>query len=205
MEREAFELRGREESKGFLRKFDPIYAILMVAVLIAVGFNIVLSRQLRSMKGSRAEVSGTLAGPQQTLEGDMVPGFKTVDLQGRPSGIVYDLSKKYLVYIFSPACEVCKHELPMWNSIAAEARAKERSVLAVSIEPLDLTKAELKNQNLEFDVLIMPSMAVQRAYRVVSIPQVMLINARGTVEWVHYGALRQDQVTELLSKMDSGS
>jgi peroxiredoxin len=205
MEREVVEAKTRRERKGMLRKFDPIYAILMVAVLIAVGFNIVLSRQLRTVKARPGDVTGTLAGPPQAQPGDMVPAFKTVDLQGKPSGVVYDLSKKYLLYVFSPSCEVCKHELPMWGSIAADARAKQWSVFAVSIDPLELTQAELKNQNLGFDVLIMPNMALRRAYRVVSIPQVMLVNARGVVEWVHYGALKQDDITELLTKINSGS
>lgn len=205
MEREVVEAKPRGEGKGMLRRFDPVYAVLMVAVLIAVGFNVVLSRQVRTLKVRPAEVSGTLAGPPQTQAGDMVPAFKTVDLQGKPSGIVYDLSKKYLVYVFSPACEVCKHEMPMWSSIAADARAKQWSVFAVSIDPLELTQAELKNRDLGFDVLIMPNMAVRRAYRVVSIPQVMLVNARGVVEWVHYGALKQDEITELLTKINAGS
>ena len=205
MEREIVESKPRREGKGMLRKFDPIYALLMVAVFVAVGFNIVLSRQLRTIKGRPAAVAGTLAGPPQTQAGDMVPAFKTVDLQGRPSGIVYDLSKRYLVYVFSPSCEVCKHEIPMWGSIAADARAKNWSVFGVSIDPLELTQAELKNRDLGFDVLIMPNMAVRRAYRVVSIPQVMLVNARGVVEWVHYGALRQDEMTELLTKINAGS
>lgn len=205
MEREVVESKPRREGKGMLRKFDPVYAVLMVAVLIAVGFNIVLSKQIRSIKARPAEVAGALAGPPQTQAGDMVPAFKTVDLQGKPSGIVYDLSKKYLVYVFSPSCEVCKHEIPMWGSLAADARAKQWSVFGVSIDPLELTQAELKNQDVGFDVLIMPNMAVRRAYRVVSIPQVMLVNARGVVEWVHYGALKQEQITELLTKMNAGS
>ena len=42
-------------------------------------------------------------------------------------------------------------------------------------------------------------MSVQRAYRIVAVPAVMVVSQGGTVEWTHYGALTEDLHRDLLS------
>jgi predicted transcriptional regulator len=47
----------------------------------------------------------------------------------------------------------------------------------------------------------MPDQAVVRAYRVVSIPQLIVVSKRGVVDWVHYGALKDAHISELFPTM----
>lgn len=77
---------------------------------------------------------------------------------------------------------------------------KNYIVLGLSIDSED-TIADLSKVDVNFEVCVMPSKPVQRAYRVVAVPLVMLVSPQGSVEWVHYGALSDDKTKEISSIM----
>lgn len=191
---------GKGTSKWKL--FDLAYLVLIAAVIIAVIFIIKLSNQNALLRSELQASSGALAGPPSAEPGDFVPAFKSVDLTGQPAGLVFDGTKKALILIFSPACDVCSHEIPTWNRIAKQVSSKNCIVRGISLDSIESSQESLKNRDLQFETLIMPNMSIRRAYRVISIPQTIIVSAQGTIEWVHYGALTKDKVTELLSRID---
>lgn len=144
-------------------------------------------------------VSDRLSGPPFAQPGDMVPPFEAADLDGNKIVVTYDGSARRLLFIFSPVCSVCVEEVPKWNQIAQLARSRNFSAFGVSLKAADLTKASLPDVRRDFDVLIMPTMAIQRGYRVVAEPVVFLISKQGTVDWVHYGRLNDQRIAELSS------
>lgn len=193
--------------KGKWNFFDPAYIVLVMAVILAMGYAIKISRQNATLQRRGREYSenfNTLCGPHSTQPGDIVPAFKTVDLGGRPAEVGYDGSQKLLIFIFSPMCGVCMHEVPLWNHIAGSAAQNKFRVHGISIDSLADTKKNVIGKDVSFDTLIMPDMPTRRAYRVVSIPQVMIVSSHGTVEWVYYGSMTQDKLTELQSKLKEG-
>jgi peroxiredoxin len=197
-------LQGLGKPRKFV-VFDLAFIILLIAAAVAVAFVVKLARQNAQLKTGMAEISGTLAGPQSAEVGDIVPGFKTTDLAQQPTEIVYDGSTKFLIFIFSPECGTCVVELPDWNRIASEARGLGYTVRGISLDPLDASRKNLASRNISFDILIMPDRSIQRAYRVVSIPEVLLVSGQGKIEWAHYGAMSRQTTEELLAKLRSGS
>jgi peroxiredoxin len=185
---------------NILRRLDPAYIILLVALVVAAFWIMKLSRGQAATLRAMANVEGTLSGPQSAEAGDIVPPFKTQSLSGEPAEITYNGTSKYLLYIFSPSCDVCQHEIPTINKLYPRLQENGCQVKGVSIDDIDRSRERLQGKELAFDVLIMPNMAVQRTYRVVSVPQIMLVSAKGQVEWVHYGALTGDNLSGLLSK-----
>lgn len=183
------------------RLFDAANIILLIAVAIAILWIVKLTRDQAALKRSKSGVEGTLSGPQNSQVGDMVPPFKTVNLSGEPAAIAYDGTSRYLLFIFSPRCDVCLNEIPTLNNLSARVRAGGCEVKGISIDSPAESKQNLKDKELAFETIIMPNMAVQRTYRVVSIPQVMLVSSKGLVEWVHYGALTSNAEAELLSEV----
>ena len=181
--------------------FDAANIILLIALAVAIGCIVNLSRDKASVKRSTVGVEGTLSGPQSSQVGDILPPFKSVNLSEEPAEINYDGSSKYLLFIFSPKCDVCEHEIPTLNKLSSRLRASGYQVKGISIDSINESRQNLKDKELAFETLIMPNMAVQRTYRVVSIPQIMLVSSKGQVEWVHYGALTDDKTTSLLSKV----
>ena len=183
------------------RLFDAANIILLIAVAIAILWIVKLTRDQAALKRSKSGVEGTLSGPQDSQVGDMVPPFKTLSLSDEPAEISYDGTSRYLLFIFSPKCDVCLNEIPTLNNLSPRFRASGYQIRGISIDSPVESKQNLKDKDLAFETLIMPNMAVQRTYRVVSIPEVMLVSSKGIVEWVHYGALTPDTVSGLLSKV----
>jgi peroxiredoxin len=175
--------------------------VLLLGISIAVGLIITLSRDKARLRSELANTSGTLCGPQSAQIGDILPAFKAAGMDGAWTEVEYDGSHRYLFVIFSPVCGVCDHELPAWNRVAKAAESINIIVRGISLDPLDETRRNLKEKQVDFETLIMPGMSIRRAYRVVSIPQIMIVSASGYVEWVHYGAMTSGKEEELLSRL----
>ena len=182
--------------------------IMMLALVVAFIFlvvlfrnNLQLTKETMALKAGAANVSGTIVGPPSVELGDIVPSFEAVSIAGQPTTVRYDGSSKYLLYLFSVRCSVCEGELPKWNQIASRAKVKNHKVFGLSIDSED-AKGELSKLNRDFDLLLLQSKPVQRAYRAVAIPLVMFVSAEGTVEWVQYGALSNERLKDILSLID---
>ena len=188
------------------RRFvDLSYVILVVAVLIALVFIVLLSsenlkqrRVQAQLKSRLASAMGTISGSPEAQKGDIVPGFEGVSLSGKPARVVYDGRFKYVLFIFSVQCDACLDEIPTWNSIVRRIKNEKYIVLGVIERSSSVTVPPV-----DFDLVPIPDMSVQRAYRVVAVPQVMVVSENGKVEWVHYGTLSDPTTTELLSIIDA--
>lgn len=189
------------------RLVDLSYGVLVVAVVIALVFIVLLSKEnlkqrkvQAQLKSRLASAMGSISGSPEAQKGDIVPGFEGVSLSGKAARVVYDGRSKYVLFIFSVQCGVCLDEIPTWNSIVRRIKNEEYTVLgmiegssSVTVPPVD------------FDLVPFPDMSVQRAYRVVAVPLVMVVSENGKVEWVHYGTLIDATTTELLSVIDANS
>lgn len=191
--------------------------ILTLAVVISLFFLFLFAKDRTKLKekildsekrNRQVELSvslssDSLSGPPLAQVGDVVPPFEAANLDGKNIVVTYNGSEKRLLFIFSPVCRVCVEEVPKWNRIAKLAKSAGYSVFGVSIKPAEVTQANLPEVKRDFDVLIMPNMAIQRAYRVVVEPVVLLVSQQGTVDWVHYGRLNEQGIAELSSLIEA--
>lgn len=184
------------------RLLDPAYILLLVAVLIAAGFIFKLTKQNAWLRAEAAKNSSALLKKEAIQVGDVAPAFKTQDLTGRATEVTYNGATKSLIYIFSPSCSSCAEAIPQWNRIAATAQSKGYRVSGVSLDPLEDTQSFFQGRDVRFQVLIMPNNAIARAFRPVTIPEVVLVSAQGTVEWVHYGPMTESAASELLTNVE---
>jgi hypothetical protein len=187
------------------RLFDLSHAILFVTILVALLFIVLLSRDNTKQRRLQAELKSTLAtsagsisGPPEAQVGDIVPAFEGVSLTGKTRGVVYDGHSRYVLFIMSLHCNACLGEMSTWNSIAARIRNQDAIALGMVTDPNTLTVPPL-----DFELVAIPNMSVQRAYRIVAIPVVMAVSPGGKIEWVHYGTLDSDHSRELLSVIES--
>ena len=189
--------------------------ILTVAVLISLLFLFFFVRdrtrlkdrilgselRVRQLEATLSMASEGLSGPPAAQIGDLVPPFEAIDINGQKVKIDYNGSTRYLLFIFSPLCSVCIDEFGKWSDVTKVAEANGYSVFAVSLKTAAVTKDNLPRGSRDFQVLIMPNMAVQRAYRVLAEPVVILVSPQGAVDWVHYGGLNQQATWELTSHL----
>jgi hypothetical protein len=101
MEAEISKSTNHGKSFKFSNFFDPANLILTAAVIIALIFLVVLSRENAQLKERGTEFVGSIAGSQRAEIGDIVPSFSPVNLEGQQTEIKYDGSKS-IFYIFSP-------------------------------------------------------------------------------------------------------
>jgi len=183
---------------------DFSYWVLVVTVVIALVFVVLLSRD--NLKQRRAQIQlkstlatsiGTISGPPEALKGDIVPSFEGVSIRGKPVKVFFDGQSKYLLFIFSVQCDACIGQMSRWNSIVRDIKNEKYSVLGMMQGSSSLTVPPL-----DFDVVAIPNMSVQRAYRVVAIPEIMIVSEGGKVQWVHYGELNDAITTDLLSTLN---
>ena len=180
--------------------FDLSHGILCAAILIALSFLVVLSNddiQLRKdkvrLRSQLAASLGGISGPPQAQIGDIVPSFEGASFSGKPTRVSYDKSR-YLLFIMSLECDACLNEIPTWNAIAEGISRRNYSVIGVVAGARSVTVPPAS-----FELVPVPDMSVQRAYRIVAVPAVMVVSQGGTVEWIHYGALTEDLHRDLLS------
>jgi len=190
---------------------DVPTVIFTLSIIISLSFILGLSRQNARLAKRNGELNlelatlvGTLSGPAAARAGDIVPPFETIDLEGNKVEVAYDQSSRYLFYIFSPGCGACISQFPVWNHLATRAHTKNCVPLGVSIMSGEVTKTMLEGSERNFKVLIMPNQAIQRSYRVVAEPVVMLISADGVLDWVHYGTLAEEDVLQILFRIEGG-
>lgn len=179
---------------GFL---EPANIVFIIAILTAIGFLVMMRRENRDLRSRIAVASGSLAGGPEAQPGDIVPPFDSVSLDSQAVEISFDGAKR-LLYVFSPSCRECISQFPIWNRLALIAKGRALRVHGISIDGLEETRSQLKHTDNRFEVIIMPSQSIRRSYRVVSVPQVLLVSGNGTVEWVHYGPV-EEVVKELVA------
>jgi peroxiredoxin len=190
-----------------IRKLRRSNTILVLTCLIALGFIVVNLRRVGALKRESADIKAELQRTPQSLRGDsrahvgdLLASFGGPNSAGNRGKVVYDGKSRYLLFIFSPQCGNCIEEFPSWNKIALQARKKNYLVLGLSTG--SATKTTANSRRLDFEVLSMGDEAVLRAYRVETIPQVVLTSSYGRVEWLNYGRLTDANTQELLATLD---
>jgi len=184
--------------------------LLLIAVVVALSLAGILgwkywklrARMFEFARSERA-ASASAAAAELPKVGDLLPGFDSSDNQGHRASIRYDGSTRYLLFIFSPQCEVCTGEYPTWGRIAQHATSRSRRVVALSVSPFGGKPPNLPIDPKACELVAVPDIAIQRAYRAFMVPVVLLVSPEGRIEWVQNGKLSNEKIDELMSALDS--
>lgn len=171
---------------------EPGYALLLVGVVALSAWNVQLNSERRAFMRQLRDSRPGLSGAASCQVGDTVPSIRSVGVDGKPASLTYDGPQRYLLFIFDPRCGVCVHDTPIWKSLASEAASGGVAVRWISLASAELTVPKYSREKVKGEVVLMPGMSIQRAYRVTSVPQLLVVAPGGTVEWVHNGALSSE-------------
>jgi predicted transcriptional regulator len=67
-----------------------------------------------------------------------------------------------------------------------------------------MTRDGLKRDGVSANPMIMPDLGTQRAYRVASVPEVLVVSPLGRIQWAHNGAMSDEDKAQLQKVMDGG-
>jgi hypothetical protein len=135
------------------------------------------------------------------MAGDLIPAFTTVDWEGRSFEVRFDGKTRYLFYIFGQGCGSCEKQFPQWRKISARVASPTLRPVGIYLEPhVDpLFKQKHASEKDQLTMIQMPSMAIQRSFRVTLVPQLALVSPQGVVEWVGVNSLDDLTLGNLMS------
>ena len=194
---------------ALFRNTNSIYLIATLAAIIFCGM---VSSQNRSLAVSLDSMrSGQLAGPAAALPGDIVPSFELSDLHGRSYDVKYadiesgeETTQRYrLFFFYSNGCSACVEQKKIWRDLDRDfARQRDSLELISLLLAGEAAPKPSMDDSGSASPLVLSDRSIQRAYRVTSIPAMLLVSPNGRVLWAHYGVMSQGKRFELLDLVD---
>jgi cytochrome c biogenesis protein CcmG, thiol:disulfide interchange protein DsbE len=166
-------------------------AIALGMLLIAIGLISFLNLSSRWTLGSaRAEPETVPLSQSATVAaGKLATNFKLKDLKGDEISLASLRGKVVFLNIWATWCAPCREEMPSIESLYNDFKAdKDFVVLAVSQDTDGTTVGPFVKQNhLQFTVLLDPRNEVGERYDVNGIPETFIIGRDGRIVAHHVG------------------
>ncbi|MEJ7813322.1 MAG: TlpA disulfide reductase family protein [Gemmatimonadaceae bacterium] len=168
-------------------------SIVYVALAAALGLVVVLTFQIRSQ---RAELRRFRYKTFHPYVGMWVPTVRTATVQGDSItiGATADGRRQVLI-VFATACGYCKLTLPAWKRLSTALladRTHPADVLWLSLSSVDSTRAYMREQSLDFPVVKLPQVKLERVFRVNAVPVTVVLDDKGQVVYSRASVLNTD-------------
>jgi hypothetical protein len=156
-----------------------VVVFVMAAALSYVG----VTHWPRAVQTTKPNSSDTIEGVDGLVAGDVIvlPQMKT--LNGEPAALDKVATEKFLFAFFTPLCEGCSLDVPVWKSLKEESAERstafylidvghDRAALDKFIEAYDLGS---------LSILVSDGPSAGKILKVNIVPQYLLIDKRGNV------------------------
>lgn len=191
---ESSQITGPAERRLNLRLIT-LAAFLVVDVMLVAACLFAL-RQNVKLRGAVAADEALLTPPNGTF----VPPLIGTDWTGAPQAILYGHDPRpTLVYTFSQRCSYCQAN---WRGMRSLQALAPRSLRIIYVDTLDnkFTSQYLTANGIQQSALLtqMPS-STAYVYDARAVPQLLLVNRSGQVQWSHVGELTSGDISKVLS------
>lgn len=168
--------------------FVLLITILLIEAYFLISQNNRLKRQLATLRNSGHHL----------LIDELAPSIEVVDLEGKSENINFSkINKKSLLFIFSLPCVPCEKNFAFWQRLYATLK---QDAYIVAIAMAELNEAMfLKNTDvIKFQIYIPKDKnKFGSSYRVFALPQTLLIDNKGKIQWIKLGNLNGDDYNEI--------
>jgi cytochrome c biogenesis protein CcmG, thiol:disulfide interchange protein DsbE len=164
-------------------------AISLGALLIALGLISFVNLSLRLRPGSIRDEPAPLSPSSSVAAGKLAANFKLRDLKGDEVSLAAQRGKVVFLNVWATWCAPCREEMPSIESLYNDFKAnKNFVVLAVSQDTDGASVGPFIKQNhLQFTVLLDPRNEVGESYDVSGIPETFIIGRDGRIVAHHVG------------------
>jgi peroxiredoxin len=122
------------------------------------------------------------------LEKSKAPDFSLKDLNGRPVTLSSLRGKVVLLNFWATWCPPCISEMPVFNRLYKEMRARGLEVVAISADRSEgYLRDYTSKHSLDFRVLYDENRDVVKRYKVFSMPTTFLIDKNGVIVEKFFG------------------
>jgi peroxiredoxin len=170
---------------------------LLVLLTLSLAANVYLAQRVFYASPEPATSAPPPQGvPQPALAaGTSLPPLEVKSLTGEEQIVDYEPPQSTVLYFFSPDCGWCGKNLANIQHLAAETAGSYRFI-GVSLKSEGLEKY-LEDNDLEFPVYYEPSAASRDAYRLMGVPQTLVVNGNGEVVKNWRGAFAEPLESEV--------
>jgi peroxiredoxin len=146
-------------------------AFLLVLLVVSLGLNV--------YQGTAHRATAAVEPPALKI-GEVVPPLEGRGVDGTAARLTYaGAGRSTVLYVFSPSCPWCRRNLPNIRQLVAQRGDRYRFV-GVSSSDAGLA-AYVVHNGLKFPVYTAIPDAVRRAYKLGSVPQMLVIDTDGRV------------------------
>ena len=174
--------------------------VLVASLVAASGLVVKLSMQQRALVDRVSTLTTRVRDPYvgiylpavtlKSVAGD------SVRLGEAPSG------NAQVLLVFSTTCRFCRASLPEWKRMVSQLGGSSGvEILGVSVDSVEVTPQYLVEHHLEFPVVSFTDGKLTALYRSHVLPQTLVIDEQGKVQYAHLGALTETSVTDSIMRV----
>jgi peroxiredoxin len=104
---------------------------------------------------------------------------------------------KYLFFVLRTRCPHCEKNLERWNYLADYGENNPVTVFGVSLDDLETTRQYMTHGAVRFYLTAVADTTFARKYKIIGVPETILVNGDGIFERVWRGELSTDQLHEI--------
>ena len=183
-----------------MRSSKLLTFVLVASLVAASGLVVKLSMQQRALLDRVSTLTTRVRDP---YVGFYVPAVTLRSVAGDsvrlgqvPSG------SAQVLLVFSTTCQFCLASLREWKRIVSQLRGPTGvEILGVSVHSAEATQQYLVEHHLEFPVVNLTDGKLTALYRSNVLPQTLVIDEQGKVQYAHLGALTETSVTDSIIRV----
>jgi len=164
----------------------PIFVGLLAAVLVTIGFVVLVRWGQGAGHAGASETGGTL----RASVGNLAPAIVGTTLDGKAFDLASAAGKPIVINFWGPSCVPCRDEFPVLAANAAQHAADGLTVVGVlTDDPVEPAREFAAQNGGTWPTVIDPAKAIKEAYRVAGRPQTYFVDRGGIVRAIQIGEL----------------
>jgi hypothetical protein len=131
----------------------------------------------------KANLSDTIEGVAGLVQGDVIAFPQMTTLNGEPAALDKVATEKFLFAFFTPLCEGCSMDVPVWKSLKEESAKRSTAFYLIDVghDRAALDKFIEAYELGSLSILVSEGPSVGKMLKVNIVPQYLLIDKRGNV------------------------
>ena len=183
-----------------MRSSKVLTFVLVASLVAASGLVVKLSMQQRTLLDRVGTLTTRVRDP---YVGFYVPAVTLRSVAGDsvrlgevPGG------NAQVLLVFSTTCRFCRASLSEWKRMVSQFRGPSGvEILGVSVDSVEVTQQYLVEHHLEFPVVSFTDGKLRALYRSNVLPQTIVIDEQGKVQYAYLGALTETSITDSIMRV----
>jgi len=168
-----------------------IFLIMAIEIFYLVKQNRLLQRNIEKLGRDQMESIDV---------GSHAPEFQLPDLDGKTIRISDFDGKNLLLIFFSTECSACLMDIPNWRRLASLQNDNFHILWICQGEPDDIREFAI-DYSLPFEIAVDRDGRTKELYECKGVPQKILLNEGGYVDFVEAGAIQRSEMGEMQRRL----